>query len=278
MLQEARSTSSPSTKPIASRNGATTSAPNTCACARRRRSARRRADDRGDGDRRRADARRHRRAAVRCAARACSCARSTGRTCFWPCGPRAMRRACSPSGSTRTRARAASSIAPRADAPRSWRANFPTSGRRALPYHAGLDHVVRVAQPGRLPAGGRRRHVRDDRLRHGRSTSPTCASSSTPTCRPRSRPITRRSAAPAATVCRPTAFTLYGAGDIELRRRQIAEGGAPDERKRDRNGEARRSRDAVRDGALPPPDAARHVRRGIRPLRPLRRLPGRGAG
>ena len=72
-------------------------------------------------------------------------------------------------------------------------------------------------------------------------------------------------------------FTLYGAGDIELRRRQIVEGGSPDERKRVEMTKLDDLVDPMRDGALPPPDAARHVRRRVRPLRPLRRLPGRRA-
>ena len=72
-------------------------------------------------------------------------------------------------------------------------------------------------------------------------------------------------------------LTLYGAGDIELRRRQIFESDAPDERKRVENGEARRPRGALRKRALPAPGAARLVRRGLRALRQLRRLQGRGA-
>ena len=40
-------------------------------------------------------------------------------------------------------------------------------GIDALPYHAGLDAEVRQAQPGPLPARGRRRDGRHHRLRHG---------------------------------------------------------------------------------------------------------------
>ena len=40
-------------------------------------------------------------------------------------------------------------------------------GRRAVPYHAGLDHSVRAAKSRRLRAGGRLHRLRDHRLRHG---------------------------------------------------------------------------------------------------------------
>ena len=131
--------------------------------------------------------------------------------------------------------------------------------RAALPRRHGPGRAR--PQPGRLPAGGWRRGRRHRRLRHGHQQArralrlPRRHAES-------SRATIRRSAAPGATGCPADTLTLYGFDDMALRRRQIDEKDIADERRAVEQQAARGDDRALRGRALPPPGAARLFRRG----------------
>ena len=234
------------------------------------------ADHRADRDRRRADARRHRRRSCSPRRRAPSCAASTGRTCASPCSRRATRRASSLDFVARARAaRAASSIAPRAS-----KTEELADGARARP--ASRRCPITPASTGACATRNQDAFLQEDGVVMAATVAfgmgidkPdvrfVCHADLPANVEAYYQEIGRagRDGLPADTL------TLYGLGDMRLRRLQIEQSDVVRRAQARRAPAAQRAARAVRGAALPPPDAARLFRRGVRAVRQLRSLPGR---
>ena len=207
LLAEARTSPCwPSTRRIASRSGDTISAPSICALGNvARQIARPPADARADRDRRRADARRHRRQAVRRAAARSSCSSFDRPNLASPCSPRSGRRARCWTSCAAIEGESGIVYCASRRKPRSWRAALSRQRASArCPITPASTRRVRDANQDAFLQEDGVVMMRHHRLRHGHRQAGRALRLPRRHAGQRREPTTRRSAAPAATGCPPT--------------------------------------------------------------------------
>ncbi len=232
-----------------------------------------RAAHRADRDGRCADAARDRRAARARRSAGSSSRASTGRTSATASSRRTRRAASSRISSPRTPANPGIVYClsrKKVEETAEWLAE---QGIAALPYHAGMDACDAHGQPEALPARGRHRDGRDDRVRHGHRQAGRALRRASRSAEKHGRLLPGN---------RPRRSRRAAGGCVALLRARRCRHALADDRARriERRAQARRARQARcaarlrRDDRVPAQAPARIFRRAARPgLRQLRQLP-----